>query len=103
MKNTYVDQSSVDESSDFIRRIIPFLQNGDSDERVSMPNDLQEFIQLMKTLELSEDGIASLSSCGKNRITSMSWHPNPTRLFLASANVFGTIGRIHNLMKAGLR
>nr|CAH0112228.1 unnamed protein product [Daphnia galeata] len=92
LKNTYVDQSSVDESADFVRGILPFLQNGDSDERVSIPNDLQEFVQLMKTLELSDDGIASLSSGGRSRITSMAWHPNPERFILASANVFGTIG-----------
>jgi hypothetical protein len=98
LKNTYADQSSVDESSDFIRGIIPFLENGDSYERVSMPNDLQEFVQLMKTLQLSDDGISSLSSTGNRRITPMTWHPNPTRLILASANVSGTLGRIFNLI-----
>ncbi|XP_046651661.1 WD repeat-containing protein 76-like isoform X2 [Daphnia pulicaria] len=92
LKNTYADQSSVDESSDFVRGIIPFLENGDSYERVSMPNDLQEFVQLMKTLQLSDDGISSLSSTGNRMITSMTWHPNPTRLILASANVSGTLG-----------
>ncbi|EFX79300.1 hypothetical protein DAPPUDRAFT_319557 [Daphnia pulex] len=64
LKNTFADQSSVDESSDFVRGIIPFLEKGDSYERVSMPNDLQEFVQLMKTLQLSDDGISSLSSTG---------------------------------------
>ena len=100
LKNTYVDQSSVDESADFVRRILPFLRSGDSDERVSMSNDLQEFVQLMKTLELSGDGIASLSSGGRSRITSMAWHPNPARFILASANVFGTIGNNRNLITA---
>jgi len=98
LKNTYADQSSVGESSNFVSEIIPFLLKGDSGRKVSMPNDLQEFDQLMKTLELSDYGISNLSSAGNRRVTSMTWYPNPTRLILAPANVFGTIGRILNLI-----
>ena len=90
--NTYVDQSSVDDSSRFVSDITPFLEKDESS--VSSPNDLNEFVNLVKSFDVSADGMVTVLP---KKITSLCWHPNTSRLLLAVGDVTGSIGKFHRI------
>lgn len=52
--------------------------------------DISEFLGVMKTLELTSEGIVSVV---RRKITSLAWHPNSDRLLLAAGDFYGSIGK----------
>ena len=78
----------VDEDgAKFIEQMIPLLEK--EGELEKLPGDMQEFLKVMKTFKVSEEGVAKVTH---SRIYSMTWHPSSSKLLLAVGDRGGNIG-----------
>ena len=82
------DIGEVDEDgAKFIEQMIPLLEK--EGELEKLPGDMQDFLKLMKTFKVSEEGVAKVTH---SRIYSMTWHPSASKLLLAVGDRGGNIG-----------
>lgn len=84
-----MDQSSLDESSIFVKEITPFLEKNESGVSGFVRNDLKEFVDLLKSFDVSTDDVNTVVP---KKINSLAWHPNTSRLLLAVGDITGSIG-----------
>lgn len=88
LSDTYVDQESVEDSKQFIEAMIPLLEK--EGELEKLPADLQDFLKLLQTFNIAEEGVAKVV---KSRIYSTAWHPSTCKLLLAAGDRDGNIGK----------
>lgn len=86
MREAYLDQDSVADAK-FIEEIIPLLEIKEEFEK--LPSDQQDFLKLMKSFTIKDEGIAKVV---KSRIYSLNWHPSSSKLLLAAGDRDGNIG-----------
>jgi hypothetical protein len=90
-----LDQESIDDSK-FIEEMIPLLEK--EGELEKLPADQQDFLKLMKSFSINEEGVAKVS---KSRIYSLAWHPSNCKLLVAVGDRDGNFGNdIHCLFSA---
>ena len=68
--------------------MIPLLEK--ENELEKLPSDVQNFLKLMKSFTINENGVARVL---KSRIYSMAWHPSACKLLLAAGDRDGSIGK----------
>lgn len=90
LQSTDVDQNSTENFTNFISELTPHLEKCESGGRKRVPNDLRDFIEVMKSFELSIHGVPSVVT---KRITSLAWHPNTSRPLIVVGDIVGSIGR----------
>ncbi|XP_057375972.1 WD repeat-containing protein 76-like [Daphnia carinata] len=86
LADAYLDQESIEDSK-FIEEMIPLLEK--EGELEKLPADQQDFLKLMKSFSIREEGIAKVT---KARIYSMAWHPSNSKLLIAACDRDGNIG-----------
>ncbi|KAI9554166.1 hypothetical protein GHT06_019438 [Daphnia sinensis] len=86
LADAYLDQESIDDSK-FIEEMIPLLEK--EGELEKLPADQQEFLKLMKSFSIREEGVAKVT---KSRIYSIAWHPSNSKLLVAACDRDGNIG-----------
>ncbi|XP_046452338.1 WD repeat-containing protein 76-like [Daphnia pulex] len=86
LADAYLDQESIDDSK-FIEEMIPLLEK--EGELEKLPADQQDFLKLMKSFSINEEGVAKVS---KSRIYSLVWHPSNCKLLVAVGDRDGNIG-----------
>lgn len=67
--------------------MIPLLEK--EGEMEKLPADLQDFMKVMKTFDINEEGVAKVT---KARIYSMNWHPGTAKFLIAAGDRDGNIG-----------
>jgi hypothetical protein len=81
-----LDQESIEDSK-FIEEMIPLLEK--EGELEKLPADQQDFLKLMKSFTIHEEGVAKVS---KSRIYSLAWHPSNCKLLVAVGDRDGNVG-----------
>lgn len=85
-----MDQNSTEEFTKFVHELTFHLDKRESETRKRVPDDLCDFVKVMKSFELSSHGVPSVVT---RRITSLTWHPNTSRPLIAVGDIIGSIGR----------
>jgi hypothetical protein len=88
LSSTYADQESVEDSNKFMEEVIPLLEK--KEELEALPKDVQDFLKLMESFSVAEQGVAKVV---KSRIYSMTWHPSNSKLLVAAGDRGGSIGK----------
>lgn len=86
LADAYIDQENIEDSK-FLEQMIPLLEK--EGELEKLPADQQEFLKLMKSFSIREEGVAKVT---KSRIYSMAWHPSNSKLLLAASDRNGNVG-----------
>lgn len=87
LSNSYVDQGSIEESTNFVAELLPFLVK--EEPKVVESSSIEDFVQSIKAFELNDMGQVIESN---QRICSLAWHYNALRPILAIGSSKGTIG-----------
>lgn len=88
LRDAYADPDAPDDVN-FIEKMIPLLEK--EGELEKLPADLQDFLKLMKSFNIKEEGVAKVV---KSRIYSLAWHPSASKLLVAVGDRDGNIGTI---------
>jgi hypothetical protein len=88
LSSTYADQESVEDSNKFMEEVIPLLEK--KEELEALPKDVQDFLKLMESFSVAEQGVAKVV---KSRIYSLTWHPSNSKLLVAAGDRGGSIGK----------
>ena len=88
LSSTYADQESVEDSNKFMEEVIPLLEK--KEELEALPKDVQDFLKLMESFSIAEQGVAKVV---KSRIYSLTWHPSNSKLLVAAGDRGGSIGK----------
>lgn len=86
MTDAYLDQDSVEDAK-LMDEMIPLLEK--EGELEKLPEDQQDFLKLMKSFHIQEEGVAKVT---KSRIYSLDWHPSTCKLLLAVGDRDGHVG-----------
>lgn len=76
-----------EDGAKFIEQMVPLLEK--EGELEKLPGDMQDFLKLMKTFKVYEEGVAKVTH---SRIYSMTWHPGLSKNLLAVGDRNGNIG-----------